>query len=431
MSLSKLAFSVVFGCSVSVSTVADDSALRERLCKDLPGCVTGERWDAGKTRDGQPLEVVETTWPAKNGYDAECQAQALWLHRGEGDDWRRVVRTCNDGYGAAGVGEDFFEAGAATLTHKRSGGSNWRWSSETTIGLDPLRIVSVLSDSYLSVASGCHRTLTDPALAIRLGWLHPVPEQEGDEGDIANCDFDAARPHYRAIPQLTSAFLEEGRQSLSRAQFADWRRQQVGLGNCALEFSTRDGSGFVIHGKPDDSAPATIRVLSVDELHWLVGVQVSGRKPGSSPNWIKDDRLELWIGKFLFTWAQDIEAPRQYGVRLADGRAFAGHNADAAKLPQVERWEKDGWIWLAIDFSPVQPDYGVHSATVVYGQGDGKSQGLMLASSRLKFGQPHTLGDFWSDYSHDCAVVDGQMQRTRLRAEYADPDHHDPFAADE
>lgn len=411
--------------------LAASAALPARLCAGLPDCQPGERLDAGRAADGAPLEVLEVRWTAQDADEQACNggAQAYWLHRGSDDDWRRLLRLCNDGYGAAGVGEDFVEAGAAQLRHQRSGGSNWRWSTETTIGLDPVRVQAVRSDAFLSVASGCHRTLTDPARATRAGWLHPVDDSD-ENAEIANCDFDEKRPHYRAIPQLGSVFGQEDRAGALRSSFETWRRDQVALGSCALEFSGRDASGFVLHGKPDERAPVTVRVLAVDELHWLVGVQAPGREPAASASWIKDDRLELWIGKFLFTWPHDMEAPRQYGVRLADAKVFPGHNADQSALPTVERWQANGWTWLAIDFSSVQPDYGVFSATVVYGQGDGKSQGLMLGSSRLKFGEATSLGDFWSDYSHDCALRDGAIERTTLRPEYADPDHHDPLARD-
>ena len=55
-----------------------------------------------------------------------------------------LTEACNNGYGAAGVGEDdvSVDADTKTFTRRQSGGSNWRWEETTTLGLDPFRVVS-------------------------------------------------------------------------------------------------------------------------------------------------------------------------------------------------------------------------------------------------------------------------------------------------
>ena len=55
-----------------------------------------------------------------------------------------LTEACNNGYGAAGVGEDdvSVDADTKTFTRGQSGGSNWRWEETTTLGLDPFRVVS-------------------------------------------------------------------------------------------------------------------------------------------------------------------------------------------------------------------------------------------------------------------------------------------------
>ena len=67
---------------------------------------------------------------------------------------QRLLDLCNDGYGAAGVGEDVVEYDDNTLTHEQAGGSSWRWSNKKSIQLWPLRMRSQSSCSFHTAAPG-------------------------------------------------------------------------------------------------------------------------------------------------------------------------------------------------------------------------------------------------------------------------------------
>ena len=49
----------------------------------------------------------------------------------------QVLALCNDGYGAAGMGEDTVTFGNNRMTYQQKGGSAWRWSNTTVYALSP------------------------------------------------------------------------------------------------------------------------------------------------------------------------------------------------------------------------------------------------------------------------------------------------------
>ena len=98
---------------------------------------------------------------------------------------------------------------------------------------------------------------------------------------------------------------------------------------------------------------------------------------------------------------------------MADGAVFAGYGK-SKRLPTVRRWQRDDARLLLVDWG----DAGLepNSMAVVYGQGDGRRQGRMLATSHLKYGNPDTLGQFWS-FPATCELRDGLLQAGALRPE--------------
>jgi len=62
----------------------------------------------------------------------ECEQREWWLRRPD-KSVVKLLEACNDGYGAAGVGEEDVSVGENRFVHERSGGSSWRWTNKVEL----------------------------------------------------------------------------------------------------------------------------------------------------------------------------------------------------------------------------------------------------------------------------------------------------------
>ncbi|MDG4553029.1 MAG: hypothetical protein P9E24_02085 [Candidatus Competibacter sp.] len=405
-----------FGAGVA----AGDAPFAERaaVCQDRPACRIVEILDAGTAADGAVLAVLHVALGADDqAADAEgrqCRPypEDYWLRQVGRDGktvYRRLFSFCNDGYGASGVGEDAVTVGPNRITLDRVGGSAWRWEIGASYRLAPEQPLLRREASYHTLGGGCLETETDFQALRQRGWLNPpLAEEAPDEDATVGCDRESAVGRFVAIPQL-----ERGDELA-----AELEQQSAGLGGCALTLkATGDGeNGFVVHGDPDLRARTEIKLLLLTANTLLAQVRDPGRTPAVSSSWINDDRLELWLGSALYGGWPSADRKKQlyqFGIRLADGAVFAGYGKPA-RLPAVRHWRRDDARLLLVDWS----DTGLetNSVTVVYGQGDGRRQGRMLATSTLKYGNPDTLGQFWT-FPAACMLRNGILNVGELRSE--------------
>ena len=125
-------------------------------------------------RDGKRLVVAEAKFgladkPAEgpdtgcinddpDGTDEYNGGHEFWLLKGD-EAPRLLLKLCNDGYGAAGMGEDEVKVFPNGIQHFQAGGSNWRWESTKTIRLSPLAVTRELACSYNTVGAGTGQIL--------------------------------------------------------------------------------------------------------------------------------------------------------------------------------------------------------------------------------------------------------------------------------
>ena len=82
-------------------------------------------------------EAPDPQFPCHNNEGtANDGGQEYWLVEGTAKP-HLLLKLCNDGYGAAGVGEDEITIGDNRFTHFQAGGSNDRWETTETIRLSP------------------------------------------------------------------------------------------------------------------------------------------------------------------------------------------------------------------------------------------------------------------------------------------------------
>jgi hypothetical protein len=127
--------------AVGFSTVAvagdAPSTAQGAMCQDRSPCRVIETLDAGRSNGGvklnvlhvvlgddQPLSEPEAELPPCSPYPEE-----YWLQEVSRDgqiSHRRLFAFCNDGYGAANIGEDTVTVGPNRITLERAVGSAWR-----------------------------------------------------------------------------------------------------------------------------------------------------------------------------------------------------------------------------------------------------------------------------------------------------------------
>ncbi len=306
---------------------------------------------------------------------------------------------CNNGYGAAGVGEDTVsvDAEARTFTHNQSGGSAWRWSRGTEVGLDPLRIVHTDESSFW--------TLDEEGTSKSADWNHDT--FEGSETWSAP-DCEARRKQQEAAKQDAGAHPDElpasttfnavvvPRVLLPPAFVQDgWR--SIALGNCGA-FVDGDEHGYAVYGGKGRAADASLRAVVSKDGFLFVEI-ADDRWTSGGKSWIKEDHIELWLAPSGITATETIcdEPPgadpsRQWGIRISDGQVFSAFGAPAplagvevvrsghtarARIPVAD--------WLKGDAT---------SLTVVYSDSDdGLRQKRLIATSQIARGQVLSLGN--------------------------------------
>lgn len=405
------------------------AALRAALCADRSPCHVLRDRPAGQDPAGRRLSVV-SVWAGQVRSDEEegttgeapepegalpadihleqgeredttsanfggCHRIEYWLvaRRGEIIDAATpLLRLCNDGHGAASVGEDTVTIGDGSLTHATAGGSSWRWSETREISLAPLRIRRTASNGWWNMSSNVENTEWSwDDFAGKTTWYSPPcnangqPDFPSDSQDVGPGDRGGVEYSYAALPmvEIDEPFASSG-----------WKT--AGLGRCALSLDAAGERGFVVHGKPGERSDAALRVVASARGVLYIEVE-DDRLVGPSPRWVRDDHLEIWLAKdlpgYMAHCLDKVDPPEQWGIRIADGKVFAGAEQPDPAALTVERVAAShaaGPTRFKIGLPP-----GHQAVTVVYSDSDdGRKQERLLATSKLTHGNPFTLGAF-------------------------------------
>jgi hypothetical protein len=393
------------------------------LCAKREPCTVTETLDAGKDARGNSLQVkhLDLGWAdvetasgsigrkfgpggrkAKGSRaQGQCEAAEWWLVR-SGQPAQLLLSVCNDGYGAAGVGQDTVTVTDNLFSHEQTGGSRERWTQSHTVQLSPLL---PMSEARRSSSPSEGEGKEDGEF-----W-----DFEALRGEVARaaptCESGEASPGDRFLPylpqvQVDKAYLQGG-----------WKT--AGLGACGFE------AGHFLLGNQDDPKDASLKALLVTPDTLLVEVH-DDKWTGPSAKWLTDDHVELWLapqapqeltgcGK-----PTDAQKPMQWGIRIVDGQVFPAFGSPKQTL-QVERAElsgKQGYQLLV----KLPPFKGI---AVVYSDSDsGKKQELMLATSPVKFGRPEMLNPVRVVPPEEatCGVKNGELAVVRGPVKKTEPD---------
>ncbi len=349
----------------------------EAALHDLPG----EDWKYPNLKQCAPWEV----WVLK--HDALAVVEA-----------RRILELCNDGHGAAGLGEDTLIVEPNTLMHSQYGGSNWRWIEDTFFQLDPFMITTTRSSSFWVFGASEETHTWD--WRTRQGlveWYQPECPELGEPGEWEDDDLFA----YQPIPlvQVDPSYVDSG-----------WK--DTAIGTCGLHVDATDASmsGFLVTGKPSVHADGSMSALFVSETVLVVEVRDDSRVLGKK-GWQQGDHLQIWVGADPAGTGKCIpetEPPVMWGVGLSSGSVFPASGKPPKSALAVERVEAaDGAVRLEITF-----DTRPGRITVAFSDSDdGTKRERLIATSDLESDQSMTLGKVTTlpPGQGTCAVVDGKL----------------------
>jgi hypothetical protein len=370
-----------------------------RLCANQDPC-RAQRSDAGRGADGHALSIIELTLGETNADGLRCRdnRRQFWL-LAEGAAPRLLLDLCNDGYGAAGMGEDEIAITPNQLVYTQNGGSNWRWAVTRTVRLSPLAVVGEASEGSWTMGPNAETRSWDwTQLAGRARWWSP-PCRPGHHAPDGETMADAPDPlpyEYAPIPRLDPA-------AAPGALAAE-------LGSCAMRIDA-GGEGFVARGRADAQAASRewLRALALGERDLLITVGTGPWRSGG-PTWQQDDRVELWVGD-TFGYASGClvrdDRPSQWAIRIADGRVFRGAGPGALRPEVVARRERreDGARIVTLHLRLAEQTQGI---TAALARGDGRRT---IATARLRGASATSLGQrvYVPAAALRCAVRDGRL----------------------
>lgn len=385
------------------------------LCQGREGCRMLWSQEAGHDANGHALVVSEVVFAQKDkipschrpqdsrfGEYLDHVAQEIWLSTFGGliTENKKLLEYCNDGYGAADLGEDRIDVEDNKLIRRQFGGDNARWVIGKRFQLAPFALsASSVCLTHTQLGGGSFQAI-DFATGVAQGRFTPrARDTHAAPANFMNCeetDPDKVKGKYKSLPikQIYS--------------FAGIALDQVKeLGSCATRLVADEAAhqGFVIFGQRDNSK-AELRLLRInDDVLW-VDVQELGRSFKASEHWQNDDRLEIWwmdedvlekgreeSGSAAPTLADKRRSLRQFVVRLADLQVFAGYGyaGHKLKLPEVERRDSEVGLRLAIHWPPEQFPSS-EGLTVSLAHGDGAATQVIYSTSTLHSPDPLSLG---------------------------------------
>ncbi|MDY7231412.1 hypothetical protein [Hyalangium rubrum] len=359
---------VLLGAVLAMPAFAQEKGDKD-VCGSRPRCEVKDSTPALKGHT-----VVELALGPRDPEEgAECEQREWWLRRPD-KSVVKLLDACNDGYGAAGMGEDEVAIDGNRFTATRSGGSNWRWSNTVVAQLSPLSLLREEHRTFATVSPETSESRFD-FVTFESRVSRQVADCKLDPGDVSP-DSDTTSTEASVLPrvELPADFLQEG-----------WKR--TGLGRCSAR------SGFVLLGKPQDKVEADAHLLAVLAQDNVLFLEVSDDTwTGPSAKWLADDHVELWLSPEGPEAADPCERSGkdvglvQWAIRIADGKVFPAYGDPKPPL-QAEVVREAGRARLKVKL-PSE----VRALSAVYSDSDaGKKQELLVATSQVQFGRAATL----------------------------------------
>jgi hypothetical protein len=393
--------------------------------------------DAGQGAQHEALTVVEAKFAlADKPQDAPEQGCAndggeedgpeydggheFWLIDGDAAP-KRLLALCNDGYGAAGVGSDEVKIGPNQISHEQTGGSAWRWDVTKKIRLSPLQVTNELDCSFNDVGPGTAQVTEIDRLHLHARSVGYVAGQKFGDDEGVDCPDWPTGPDSTLPtgPKLAGAYAVP----MPGGPGADGQGTAypdgVALGDCALELSTDGLHGFLVFGKPAETAQAAaVRVIKETASSLLIQVYdptaATELKSGKAKSWLGQPHIEIWTAEMENPEDNDgangqLWSFHQFAIGL-DDRTYPGVKA-FSPLPKVAHWSakdeagRDVTVFrVSFEGEEHRPDFGLG---VVYSQAENGKQARLVSNAQIVKNKPLYLPDAWTNGPEDNGIPSG------------------------
>lgn len=372
---------------------ARDHARTATPCEGDPQCRVLSRTAAGTDADGVALFVIETSRGLRSIETGErtddpeepsCEVHEHHLERA--GTFERVLSLCNDGYGAAGVGEDTVTIEANRLVHDQYGGSSWRWAMHTEAQLVPRRLLRASSSGYWTLGPNTEdRSFDVDAFTGRVSWYSPVCGSEQEE----NIESDVPEGQLRAYVIVPSVALDP------RFDPATTR-----VTSCGTRVDATEASSLLLSGTPGRADDAWLEVVATRGHEVIVLVH--------DDRFVAGDQLAVHVGPSAPSYMEHCLAPTNEHVSVVfEASSGAVLEGDAAAIGARTGSAPDGRF---VRFTV--PEHG--AVTVAYTDADERGVERTFATSALHEGDTHSLGAITAGLDGleiACSVEEGALVR--------------------
>lgn len=369
------------------------------LCNGRPRCKITSSTDAGADAEGNTLQVValslraseegssdDEEQPPEDEDSPRCEPIEHWLIASNEQGFIEqsaslLLELCNDGYGASGIGEDQISVESGVLRHLQIGGSAWRWSSERTLRLSPMRLEQSDSGGSWTLGPNISETRWDwTTLSGTTSWFSPPCDAQGAPDPSA----DGEPPYqYTTIPQL-----DLGEPFLAH----QWK--ELSLGACAAQTDASGKGGYLLRGSEGEPQDARLSVVAGSSTELVINVE-DDQWQSDKGAIDKQDHLQLWLGTQAYSYGDHClergpaSKPKGYAVSMSEGQVLPiGNSKSRDPKPKVELARSERGVRLKVTLPT-----GTKAVTVAYADSDTKGKvERIIATSELKVSDPATLG---------------------------------------
>ncbi|HTO85535.1 MAG TPA: hypothetical protein VMQ73_25160 [Methylomirabilota bacterium] len=413
---------VAGGASSLGADLAPDQ--QSAICGKRSTCSIAAVKDAGRGVGGVRLAIVEARLGLADKVD-DAPDDGCRNDSGDGDGggghefWlvqngaapRLLLSLCNDGYGAAGVGEDDIKVVPNGLVHRQAGGSAWRWDVTEKIRLSPLAITHALTCSFntLDPLSGVVVDVDRLTLHARSVGYAASAHAAGEDGSCPNWPTgpDSVMP---TGPELAGAYaIPRPMDGLN--QFPEG----TSLADCALELTTDGLHGFLVYGKAASASDAaSLRMIAETAQSFLVQVRdptaAAELAAGKAKSWVQQPHVEVWTRT---EDDSDANGPpkiiyRQFAVGL-DGGTFAGAG-EPTDLPTVQRWtakDEAGSDVTVLRLAWASEEKVPEGIGIAYSQAADGQQARLVSSALIRKNRPLYLPAVWNNAREENGTASG------------------------
>lgn len=359
----------------------------------------------------KPDDAPDDGCRTADGGDPHNGGTEYWLLGGAKPS--QILALCNDGYGAASVGEDSVTFANNRMVHVQNGGSSWRWDSTETFSLSPFRLLSESDCSFHDVDAATGSQSQIDFVHFRAVEIRKDPAAKWTDNDGTGCP-DVKPQVFAKLKPIPGSRLVADYPVMMPANANDPTLQNIpggtALGSCAMALSTDGANGFLTFGKPADAGRAAwMRAVALNSRTLILQIYDPLAAPApAGKSWISGAHAEVWQ-----TGSYDDSAgggPKRAELgQIAIDLDGTVHMAGNAKPPTVKHWvaKDENGRPVTVLFLTWSDDFT--AAALSYSQAEGGKQARLVTTIAMVHGVPMAIPEIFG-MKNECAVRGGRLE---------------------